>query len=274
MNKRSGFRMGTTGPNLNFAIYITNATAGLNEVSLLNGNTPGQTTLTLPATPPAGDIQEIVNTSSVSWTVAAASTGSVQAIDHYTIGGLPSIVIPSGMAMELVAPNTAVAGSWYVVGGGFTPGYLLATQQYAPAVLTSYTVVGGTMTALDTTNATLSFIVPPDGNVDVRAEFTANCTRGAAANNALLIALLDHTSHAVVGYFISVMVNAIVSSTQIVSASRIFNLTGLAPGAKQVDLAAADVTAAGNAAFIYAQGQSSVVSSGVVAPLLLEATAA
>jgi len=258
---------------LTTAEYFSSATAAPNSSNTLLGTGSPQI-LNLPPSPADGTIVDAVSQFAINnWTITTPDGSGIWHYKTTITGGVGGgIVIPPGMGIQFV--YSAVNARWIVVGGGFTPGYLLATQQYAPAALKSYTVVGGTMTALDTTNATLSLIVPPSGNVDIRAEFTANCTRGAAANNALLIALLDHTSSAVVGDFISVMVNAITSSTQIVSASRIFHLTGLTPGAKQVDLAAADVTAAGNAAFIYAQGQSSVISSGVVAPLLLEAIAA
>jgi hypothetical protein len=147
------------------------------------------------------------------------------------------------------------------------PGVILATQQYAPSSLASYTVAATTVAALDTTNLTLAFTVPANGIVDVIVQ-TSIVTIGAAQVN---LELFDHTSGAVIGYTV-LAADGTASLTMIFTAIQIFHLTGLTPGALQVDLAAG--RDGGTSATIHAHnGTSKTMASLDYGPTVIQAIA-
>jgi hypothetical protein len=79
-----------------------------------------------------------------------------------------------------------------ITGGG---GGLLACVQYGPASEAPYTIATGTLTAVDSTNLTVSFAAPASGQVLIRLSAMLQATAGTS----ICFGLLDHTSHAQVG---------------------------------------------------------------------------
>ena len=117
------------------------------------------------------------------------------------------------------------------------PGIVLATVKYAPVSLATYSVATTTITALDTTNLTLSLTVPANGIVDFEVSLSFDLIR-TTTTSQLYVALLNHTGGAVITDPVSIAINQ--TSTTTLSATNLlkFHATGLAPGALQVDLAA------------------------------------
>jgi len=156
------------------------------------------------------------------------------------------------------------------------PGTILATSVYRPSSLDSWNVVGGTMTAMNFTSggnaASPSFTVPANGIIDVYFQFTFTLIK-AAVNTALFVGLFQHGTSTVLGDWINVMVNTQTSAQLILNVSDIFHVTGLSPGALQIDLAAAYVTATGASAIIYAEGQHAALTTSHVAPLVVQVRA-
>jgi len=174
------------------------------------------------------------------------------------------------MAIELISSGS----DWIVSGGGFTPGYLLATQQYAPAVQAGIPLNKGTVTALDTTNLTLSLVVPPSGNVDIHAEFMAAVTV-TIHDGVLWVGVLNHTGGALIGSCVVATLNEIVNTTSFFNCTPTLHLTGLNPGPLQVDLAAGIFNVAGSAGNIYIKSNASTaVTDTAGSPALIQATAA
>lgn len=216
------------------------------------------------------------------WTLDTPTAGLTIDTTAQTWGG-PLDVDPMTTAGDLIVGGTAgkparlaVGAAGTVLQGGSTPAYgvlpgtILASQSYAPAG-TTYTVAVTTIAALDTTNATLAFTVPANGIVDVSAYFTAQVTTGAAGH-ALFAALFNHTGGAVVGFNQNVLQLAAAALTTILAVAVKWHLTGLTPGAFQVDLAAGVST--GGAASIFAAGvNSKTVASNTVSPLFMQAIA-
>ena len=131
-----------------------------------------------------------------------------------------------------------------------------------------------TIAAIDTTNATLAFTVPASGIVDITLNCTAQVTRctGASTGAVLQAALLNHTGAAVVGFIQDLLQLAVNAPTTVLACALRWHLTGLSPGAFQVDLAAGVTT--GKAAALYAAGTTSkTVASNLTSPLVLQAIA-
>lgn len=155
------------------------------------------------------------------------------------------------------------------------PGTILATVQYAPVSLAIYPVQPTTMTALDTTNLTITFIVPQNGVVDVEALFFAQMSSNVA-NNGLWVGWLNHTGGAIVGNacLVSGTTTGDSSPQQVMFVKT--HLTGLTPGSLSLDLAAVYPAAVGNSASIFAQSSASkaysTLSAGV-SPVILQAIA-
>ena len=169
----------------------------------------------------------------------------------------------TGLANGTAAQDAAAFGQIPVT----PPGTILATAVYAPGSLTTYTLTG-TLAALDTTNATLAFTVPASGIVDVEVQAFAVCTRTTTAN-AIYIGLLNHTGGAQIGLTAELTNNQVASTIEISSTIK-FHLTGLSPGALQVDLAGAYIVATGSAGSIVARGTTGANAS---VPLVMQAKA-
>jgi hypothetical protein len=154
------------------------------------------------------------------------------------------------------------------------PGTILATKNYGGAGSTPYTVAATTITVLDATNLTLAFTVPANGIVDVVVSlfYFVTITTNACE---LQIALFNHTGAALIGSPVTAADNQAVNTTVLANTSFKFHLTGLTPGALQVDLAAGRTNATGNVCGIYAGTNSSktVASNTGNGPVVMQAIA-
>jgi len=148
---------------------------------------------------------------------------------------------------------------------------LLARVQYAPASNSSYSTTSGTLAAIDTTHLTIPFTVPASGAVLVRLTGVAyTITTGASGG---FWALLDHTSHAQVGYTIGMQYTLANSSPgNMINTTAAFLITSLTPAASlQYDWAFATSAAT---FYLNAAGLTGTGSSLGVAPATMEVWAA
>jgi hypothetical protein len=153
--------------------------------------------------------------------------------------------------------------------GGSGKGSLLAITQYAPALIATYAFSGITnLTAVDTANVTLPFVVPPSGNVIVA------CNVFTWQQNLLGmygIGLLNHAGGAQVGDTWQFGISGFVAANNFqpwLTVHPTFYLTGLTPGPLQVDLAAA--TTSGNFT-LYAQAVTGGPNTAKASPLIMAA---
>jgi hypothetical protein len=154
--------------------------------------------------------------------------------------------------------------------GAITAGQLLGTTQYAPASLVTYSL-STTLAKLDTTNLTLSFTVPASGNVDidVMATMQWSATSGGEVN---VLGLFQHGTSTQLGYTTNANGYAYTSPTSFISGVYVrFHLTGLTPGALQVDLAAGNGAGTGE---LYACGYTGNPNGSKTGPVLMQAFAA
>lgn len=156
------------------------------------------------------------------------------------------------------------------------PGTLLTTKVHAPAGLTTYALSNTTMTALDTTNATLAFTVPPSGQVLVTVQCEAQLTTPAGSGGTIGVALLNHSGGAQLGFTVNPLAWGVAAvSSPISTVNFAFLLTGLTPGALQVDVAGSVApNAVGVSGNIYAQGYTGLANGSKTSPLTIIAYAA
>ncbi len=202
-----------------------------------------------------------VDSNGVLWVCSVAGTPGTW-INASAVGDVTSFNTRTGAVVLQLGDVTAVTA----------PGALLASQLYAPGVEQSIAVTATTLTALDTTNWTLPFTVPASGNVDIDIEFNFNVTITASLN-ILSIALLNHSGGAQIGNTKLLLQSNTVLSDVLLGRMR-FHLTGLTPGALQIDIAASYTSGTGSAATVYAQGNSGTITNGKAGPLLIQAFAA
>lgn len=139
-------------------------------------------------------------------------------------------------------------------------GALLTVVQYAPGTLTTYNVSGTTLTALDTTNLTVSFVVPGSGNVVV--DFTALC--GPNASGTVALGLLNHSGGAQLGVTYNPPLAG--NSPATVVAARWY-LTGLSAGTSLgIDIAAGST---GGTSHVYAQGATGAAVAADAPPAVI-----
>jgi hypothetical protein len=243
-----GPQIGTPHGSLAAYTRAASATVQPGEMSIVTG---ASLTMTLPTTPRNGTTNTII--------AQGASTTISGSINHYATTGLSSLVIPQGMLIAL----TYIGGIWYVVDGGFSPGYELGTQQYAPASIQTYALTTS-MALLDATNLTLAFIAPPDGNADIHTQISA--ATGAVADPAVL-GILNNSGGGQLGYDNNFIVTG--SATLLVCR---FHLTGLTAGALQINLAGS--SSAVSEVSVYAQGYTGGGNASKVGPALIQAFAA
>lgn len=203
--------------------------------------------------------------------MAASGAGAVPLSTVTTAGDL---IVGTGAG---AVGRLGVGAAGTVLGGGATPGWtvlpgtLLATQQVASAH--TYSVNVGTLTALDTTNATLSLTVPASGNVDIEVSGYSTITTGASGGS-MFMGILNHSGGAQLGFTLVVDTVAVVSSSLDQQFKKRFHLTGLTPGALQVDVAAVVTTGAGNSGQVITAGNTGTPAAGTGEPLLIQAFAA
>lgn len=217
-----------------------------------------------------GTISAVAGTAcgTLGWT--RASTGLPPVKPSIPAGSilLDEVYVP-GNASSLSAGNLIDKTVLYVP----APGTLLKSQLYAPASRASYTL-GTSLALLDATNATLAFVVPANGKVDIVVE-AFSAVSMTTNNVAITLGLLNHTGGAQIGTSKCLQVLTI-QNNQVCQVNTVtFHLTGQTPGALQLDLAAGRSNVAGGAASILVQGLTGLFPSTAVADdLLIQAKAA
>jgi hypothetical protein len=214
---------------------ISNATARTATATLLageetvfSGSTASQT-LTLPATPQVSSINTVLNLASVSVTVAAGASNTLN-----QFGTVGSIVLAPNQYIQMVFIGTV----WYVYGSNnTTPAAVpptLSLTVYSPTNNT-YTLNSTTMTAVDTTNLTTSsFVAPANGRIKVTVS-GGSLDNGAGALNRFTIAMLNHTGGAQLG---PTVLTAFPNSGAVSGLCQTWIITGLTAGnSYQLDLA-------------------------------------
>ena len=129
----------------------------------------------------------------------AGSAGATGASGASVIGasGAAGSVGATGAGATGASGASGAAGSVGATGASAGQGRLLAAIQYAPASSTLVTVTNTTSPVVaDAVNLTIAFVFPASGNALVRATMPI---QGPTATYGYLC-LMDHTSHAQVGY--------------------------------------------------------------------------
>jgi hypothetical protein len=151
-------------------------------------------------------------------------------------------------------------------GGGGTN--IIGVTQYGPASLATYSFTSTTLTAIDTTNVTVSFTVPASGNVLVT--FQASMDTPATADIGL--GLLNHSGGAQLGFTQSNVQGSVGAGAASIQRFTVtWYLTGLGAGTLGIDVAAGSTAAT---AHIYAQGSAGAVSAAKTGPAILVVQAA
>jgi hypothetical protein len=134
---------------------------------------------------------------------------------------------------------------------------ILAVAQYAPASLATYNVTAAALTALDTTNLTVTFTVPDSGAVVV--EFQA--VMAGPTGHVLALGLLNHTGGAQLGKTYSTVLSG--GAAAAVKTVRWY-LTGLTAGASLgIDIAGSVVGGTGK---VFAQGATGGANDTAAGP--------
>lgn len=142
---------------------------------------------------------------------------------------------------------------------------LLAVVAYGPASLTTYSVTNTAgLTALDTTNLTVSFLVPASGNAIVR--FSASM-KVPTAGGDLGLGLLNHSGGAQVGSTLSNVMSLVSSTAPVIRLTGEWYLTGLSAGTLGLDIAAGVSTAI--TANVFAMGHTGAVSDAKTGPAVI-----
>lgn len=192
----------------------------------------------------------------VGWRDFAASDIPASGVSAGTYGDSTHVGQFTVAANGTITAASAVA----ITGGGGGGGTgIIATVQYAPASLATYTPAGASLAALDTTNLTVSFTVPASAAVVVR--FAAVM----ASDGSLGVGLLNHSGGAQLGYTIN---NAASNTSAASEVNLAWYLTGLSSGATLgIDIAAGH--AGLGASHIYAEGKTGPSSTADAGPALI-----
>lgn len=189
-------------------------------------------------------------------------SGTANAGNSYLLTSQVATVGTSPLTYTLFTSSTPTPGA----------GTLLAQHIYAPGTGVGFNLAASNaLTALDTTNLTLSFVAPASGIVDVIVKCQIQCNLNS--NQGVAVALFTHGTTTQVGVTVNPLFSF--SSTNVsvgIYANMQFHLTGLTPGTTyQVDLAGCTYTAAAAAGVIYAQGNTG--SNGVtrMGPAIMQA---
>jgi hypothetical protein len=129
--------------------------------------------------------------------------------------------------------------------------------------VTTYATSSATLTAMDTTNLTISFTAPASGDVLVR--LTADAS--VPTNIAVMWGLLDHTSHSLVGNAVAYVTTSNLGSSYSVA----LLITGLSSGTSyQYDWAQGlNVTGTQGLTFGGGTGSTSLTQS-MASPFVME----
>lgn len=120
--------------------------------------------------------------------------------------------------------------------GGMTYS-LLAAHSYGPATQVTYNANSTTLAIMDGTNLTLSLTVPASGNVDI--DVSADWAFATDAVTSAVDVFLGIVKHGAVGTIYGLKSWCGNNDSLVIGANDThrYNLTGLTPGALQVDLA-------------------------------------
>ena len=211
-----------------------------------------------------GTISDITST---DFTITAP-TGPTTNIDGPLLANLAAGGFKiTGLANGSAASDAAAFGQIPLVPGGT----LLADMQYAPASIDTINL-STTLAALDATNLTLALTVPASGKVTIKCEFYFSVTDTTGAN-AIGIGLLNHAGGAQLGKTIMMAQPTANALTYLIRSTATFLLTGLTPGALQVDFAAGCSNTSTGAAGVFAQGVTGNPTNSTSGPLVMEAFA-
>jgi hypothetical protein len=228
-----------------------------------------------------------ITATTIAGSTILANTGVTSAVAGTGIG-------VSGATGAVTLNNTGVTGA--VAGPGITvsapignitiglasaPGQQLATVSYGPAAQRVYTV-GTVLTALDTTNVTLSFIVPASGRVLLTAlgYVTIQSSIAAIGNNMnAIVAFQNHVgSTRITPQKVVLSFTTPETTFALATAVQLYYQglwTGLTPGSsQQVDLATMYTfsgTAAGGCSIVADDG---ITGTNLGGPIILTAYAA
>lgn len=150
---------------------------------------------------------------------------------------------------------------------------LLAAHSYGPATEATYNANTTTLTVMDATNLTLSLTVPASGNVDI--DVSADWAFATVAVTSAVDIFMGIVKHGAVGTVYGLKSwfgnnNSIVAGA---NDTHRYNLTGLTPGALQVDLAmgvSGPLGTGGFAAF-YAVALGGALSTDPANPIVIQA---
>lgn len=232
----------------------------------------------------ASDRRDIVsiNTSGTLTVTAGTACGTAGWIR--TTAALPPVkpAIPANNCLlgELaILSTTSTIASINIVDkttlGGATPGTLLARTSWAPSSVSTYTIVAAAtgVTALDSTNLSVTFIGPPSGNVWVR--LTAMIKGSAAAGKFVYFAVVSSTGSpgtlvGSVGLVYATPTATALDDVSIVSMEELITVT---PGTSYTWYFAASTTT-GSTVQVLAQGGTSNTATPTGAPATISVKAA
>jgi hypothetical protein len=156
-----------------------------------------------------------------------------------------SPVAPSLAVSSMALANVAISSTTTSITTGLitnvaptaqletTAGNLIATHVYGGA--STYNL--GSWAAVDTTNATLALTVPASGNVDVDVEVSWTISATNSSGSAIVLGLGNHTGGAQVGNSLELIQLVDAVANEYAGTARLrWHLTGLTPGALQLDL--------------------------------------
>jgi hypothetical protein len=231
--------------------------------------TPGATGATGP-TGPAGPASNGIGVITGDLTTPAASSpaqsvaGTLASVGTAGTYGSASLipVITTDAKGRVTSVTTAAPAAG--------PGTQLAIVRYASGTGAIYNFVAGTLTALDTVNLTIAFTVPASGKISVRASFTLQleaATASAGTATYAMVGLLNHLGGATIGDTNMWSVQTQVAGVDdLVIQHCVYEgvMSGLTPGALQLDLAGYYVGPAPKNCYINSQGLNNTNGSPVV----------
>ncbi|MGB6771186.1 MAG: hypothetical protein WBF51_04195 [Candidatus Dormiibacterota bacterium] len=141
------------------------------------------------------------------------------------------------IAIQTGPPRAQGGGDWLVLGtlGGVDQGTVLGECNYEPSSRATPSFSSSSVTALDTTNATVSFTAPPSGQVRIRVVFSGVASTASAV---IGFGLVTHNTTTAVGNWTDITIPTTAAaepSSPVTVETRILSLT---PGtAYQYDFA-------------------------------------